>query len=60
MVSEGLAGSVKPGGILVFSGVLDIQTEPLVQLCEEHGMDLVEQLSMKDWRTLILKKNPAP
>lgn len=60
MLDQGLAGTVRVGGLLVLSGVLDHQAEALASGAAGHGLDLVELRALADWRALVLKRRPPP
>jgi ribosomal protein L11 methylase PrmA len=49
---------VAPAGIVVLSGILEEQAEPLVASAAAGGLALQETRSEGDWRTLILERKP--
>ena len=56
MLEEGLADLVEPGGLLILSGILDLQAETIIGKGRECGLDLLEQRGSEDWVALCLKK----
>ena len=57
LIQSGLATYVKPGGMIILSGILAEQSEPLVSLAADADLELIEVHSEKDWRALIFKRN---
>jgi ribosomal protein L11 methyltransferase len=55
LVSEGLPQTVRPGGMLILSGVLDKQFDSFLEKCTSAGLELIESREEQDWRALILK-----
>ena len=61
MIPQGLPNVVMPGGHLILSGILDRQTDSLIEVSEQHGLKHIETRGENDWRTLILEvKSSAP
>ncbi len=58
MARHGLAGAVRPGGVLILAGVLAEQAEGLEATCVDHGLERLEQRQAGEWRALILKSKP--
>ena len=58
LLSQGLGDCVAPAGIVVLSGILEEQAEPLVAAAAAGGLALQETRSEGDWRTLILERKP--
>jgi len=58
MARQGLARAVRPGGVLILAGVLDVQAEGLEATCLAHGLERLEQRQAGEWRALILKSKP--
>ena len=58
LLSQGLGDCVAPAGIVVLSGILEEQAEPLVASAAAGGLALQEIRSEGDWRTLILERKP--
>ena len=54
LVSEGLPQTVRPGGMLILSGILDTQFDSLLEKCISAGLERIESRSEQDWRALIL------
>jgi ribosomal protein L11 methyltransferase len=52
----GLAELVTPGGVMVLSGILDVQAEKVRQSAEAHGLQHLETRSINDWVALALRK----
>lgn len=60
LITEGLAEALAPGGVMILSGILDVQEGDLLEACRDAGVELIESLSEADWRALILKTKTAP
>jgi len=61
MIPQGLANVVIPGGHLILSGILDRQTDSLINVSQQHDLKHIETRGENDWRTLILEvKSSAP
>ena len=58
LLSQGMGDCVAPAGIVVLSGILEEQAEPLVASATAGGLALQETRSDGDWRTLILERKP--
>jgi ribosomal protein L11 methyltransferase len=59
LLQQGLGESVRPGGILVLSGILDNQAEEVVQAAGAHSLEHLETGSIDDWRAIVLKRKPV-
>ena len=57
LIQSGLATYVKPKGRIILAGILAEQSEPLVNLAAEAGLELSEVRSEKDWRALIFTRD---
>ncbi len=57
LIQSGLATYVKPKGMIILSGILAEQIEPLVKLAADADLELIDVRSEKDWRGLIFKRN---
>ena len=55
MIATGLSHVVTVGGILILSGILDLQVKSLLATSEMHSLQLIEILVEDDWRALVLK-----
>ena len=53
MFEEGLAQRVRPGGMLVLSGILEDQAPLVLTTMERHGISPVGRLQIRDWVTLL-------
>ncbi len=60
MLRQGLAETVRPGGVLVLSGVLDHQAEAVLEEARAQGLVVDEVRAQADWRALVLKRRPPP
>lgn len=60
MLGGGLAQAVRPGGILVLSGVLAEQFPEVRAAAAAAGVRELRVLSEGDWRALVLQRDVAP
>jgi ribosomal protein L11 methyltransferase len=58
MIRSGLGKIITAYGSLILSGILDHQVETIQSACTETNLEIVETLSMDDWRALIVKRIP--
>jgi ribosomal protein L11 methyltransferase len=56
LLSEGLAETVAPGGLLVVSGILDTQAYEVVAALRMAGLTVVAKEHLDDWVALIARK----
>ena len=56
MAQEGLARRVRPGGILVATGILGGQETEVVEALERGGLTLAEQRRVEDWVCLLARR----
>jgi ribosomal protein L11 methyltransferase len=56
LLETGLAGLVAPGGFLILSGILDHQTEHVLDTAAFHGFKRTQMLKNGDWVALALVK----
>lgn len=54
LFNDGLAKLVKPGGILILSGILNDQADEVLTAAQEHGLQLVERRQSGDWVALVV------
>jgi ribosomal protein L11 methyltransferase len=50
---EGLVQHLRPGGILVLSGIIEEQAPQILAAMEQNHLSLVERRQVKDWVTLV-------
>jgi ribosomal protein L11 methyltransferase len=55
MAQAGLAQHLRPGGILVASGILEEQTEAVVQALTARGLPVIEKRQQGEWVALIAR-----
>ncbi|MGA9532039.1 MAG: 50S ribosomal protein L11 methyltransferase, partial [Anaerolineales bacterium] len=58
MLSSGLVSALRPGSMLVLSGILAEQLEGLRSAAVGHDLTVIEERSQSDWHALALKHNP--
>lgn len=58
MIDEGAADCLAPEGVMILSGILDVQEGELLAACETAGLAPVESRAEADWRALIVKRTP--
>jgi ribosomal protein L11 methyltransferase len=51
-LSAVIAGLVKPGGLLILSGILNEQAESVAEAYRSHGLTMVDAVSQEDWSRL--------
>jgi ribosomal protein L11 methyltransferase len=56
LLTEGLAETVAPGGLLVVSGILDSQAFEVVAALKIAGLTVVAQEQIDDWVAIIARK----
>jgi ribosomal protein L11 methyltransferase len=52
----GIADLVEPGGLLLLSGVMDIQRDKMVERAQVAGLTLVEETMEMDWVAFVFRK----
>ena len=52
MLSPAAAAQLKPGGVYITSGILDIKEEIVKKAIEEAGFDIIEVLADGEWRAI--------
>ncbi|HLC03744.1 MAG TPA: 50S ribosomal protein L11 methyltransferase [Anaerolineales bacterium] len=60
LLAGGIAEALAPGGVIILSGILDVQEPDLLEACRDAGLELVEAREEADWRALTLKQKPPP
>lgn len=56
LFDAGMADLVEPGGLLLLSGVMDIQRDKMVERAQAAGLTLVEETTEKDWVAFVFRK----
>jgi ribosomal protein L11 methyltransferase len=56
LVEQGLTDRVRKGGKLILSGILDHQADEVKSASRRHGLEVIQELSWKDWRAIILSR----
>ncbi|OGO70222.1 MAG: ribosomal protein L11 methyltransferase [Chloroflexi bacterium RBG_19FT_COMBO_56_12] len=56
LFKDGLAELVKPGGILILSGILADQSAEIEAAAAQYGLQLVERRQVSDWVAFAVKK----
>jgi ribosomal protein L11 methyltransferase len=60
LLHAGLADSVKPGGKIILSGVLNDQAKSLIESAQEAGLSLQQVIKETDWQALVMTRKTAP
>jgi ribosomal protein L11 methyltransferase len=60
LLQEGLASLAPPGAILILSGILEDQCEPLIERTREANLTLLETRREQDWHALVLEIERPP
>lgn len=53
MLSPAAAAQIKPGGIYITSGILDVKEETVKQAVKDAGFDIIEVLADGEWRAIV-------
>ena len=56
MLSPAAAEQIRPGGIYITSGILDIKEEIVKQAVTDAGFDIIEVLADGEWRAIVAKR----
>jgi ribosomal protein L11 methyltransferase len=56
MLSPAAAAQIRPGGIYITSGILDIKEEAVKQAIKDAGFDIIEVLADGEWRAIVAKR----
>jgi ribosomal protein L11 methyltransferase len=57
-LNEGIVKLVKPGGVLVLSGIIEDRIEETLAVYERHGLELIDRQQEQDWLSLVYRKRP--
>ncbi len=58
-LAPGLANAVRPGGVLVLGGIIDVKEMPVREVFGAQGLTLVRREEQEDWVALVLRKPEA-
>jgi ribosomal protein L11 methyltransferase len=53
LLDGGLAHTLKPGGVIIASGITDTQEQKVCVAFQAHGIDVVDRLVQRDWVALV-------
>jgi ribosomal protein L11 methyltransferase len=53
MLRAGMAGRLRPGGVIVVAGIIEDQAPEVEDALITHGLMLLERLQIKDWVALV-------
>ncbi len=56
MLSPAAAAQLKPGGLYITSGILDIKEDVVKKAIEEAGFDIIEVLADGEWRAIAASR----
>ncbi|HZK17451.1 MAG TPA: 50S ribosomal protein L11 methyltransferase [Anaerolineaceae bacterium] len=56
MLGTGLADTVSPAGILILGGILNTQTEAVIQAAQTAALSHIDTLTDEDWVVLVFQK----
>lgn len=56
MLSPAAAAQIRPGGIYITSGILDIKEEAVKQAVKDAGFDIIEVLADGEWRAIVAER----
>lgn len=56
LIHNGLDKAIKPGGLLILSGILDHQVEEVRHVAQGNNLDHLETFANQDWRALVFKR----
>ncbi|RYL91569.1 50S ribosomal protein L11 methyltransferase [Sporolactobacillus sp. THM7-4] len=57
LAEEGAAAVLKPGGLLIASGIIQTKKSEVKEALAGHGFQVIDELTRKDWVALIAKKH---
>lgn len=60
LLAGGIAECLVPQGVLILSGILDVQEGSLLEACEAAGLTSLETRGEADWRALTTRRKPPP
>jgi ribosomal protein L11 methyltransferase len=60
LCGEGLGNMVRPGGLVVFAGLIDTQEVEVREALEQIGLQVIERTGEKDWVGLVCRQVLAP
>ncbi len=55
-LSDGIVGRVKPGGILVLSGIIEDREASTLEAYERYPLDMLERRQEADWISIVYRK----
>jgi ribosomal protein L11 methyltransferase len=55
-LAEDISRSIKAGGLVILSGLLDTQEARILAAYARHGLKLKKRVPLKQWHTLLLEK----
>ncbi len=55
-LNEGIVARVKPGGILVLSGIIENREEETRAIYEQYPLDFIERRQEEDWVSIVYRK----
>jgi ribosomal protein L11 methyltransferase len=53
LLDGGLADALKPGGVIIASGITDTQEQGVRGALQARGIDLIDRLAQRDWVALV-------
>ena len=56
MLSPAAAAQLKPGGLYITSGILDIKEDVVKKAIEDAGFDIIEVLADGEWRAIVASR----
>jgi len=58
LIDFGLIQAVRPGGIVILSGIMENQADAIQAKCESLGAKILENRQQGDWVALVIKTHP--
>lgn len=55
-LAEGFKSRIKQGGLIILSGLLEMDKEPVVSSYEQSGFEELDFMQLDDWIGIVLKK----
>jgi len=55
LFDAGLSNLLSPDGVMILSGILDVQAMSVIQAADQYGLHLLEEKKMGDWVALGMK-----
>ena len=55
-LKDNLLSALKPGGILICSGIIDFKEEAVIEAFDTHGFEIIEKKHLGEWVSVVGRK----